>query len=510
MSNNKIAKNTLFLYFRMFAMMFTSLYTSRIVLDALGTSDYGLYNIIGGVIILFTFLNQALSSATQRYLNFYLGRMNLNQVNEVFCMSMNIYIILSFFSIFLAETIGYWFINNYLNIPTDRIPAANWVYQLTIITLIINLIRIPYNASIIAYERMDFYAYISLIEVILKLVVVYLLYISPYDKLITYALLYTIIPLIITFIYHLYCKRKFLTTRYHFSWYTEVFRKLFSFSSWSLFGSIANLTAQQGLNILINIFYGVTVNAAAGIANQVSSNIYQFISNFQIAFNPQIIKTYASKQIVEFHNLIIQTSKYSYYLLFILVLPILITTDSILSIWLTDVPIYTCIFCRLILIFLMIEALSAPLWMAVQATGNIKKYQIIISIIIILNFPISYLILKLGGNVYSIWVIRIVTNTISFIFRCWYLKKQLAFPIISYIRKTIIPIIKVTILALPIPLLVFYFTHLNTFTTLTINIITSFLSGLLCIYSIGISQSEKEQIISLIIKKINTIKKNIK
>ena len=336
-NNKRIAKNTLFLYLRMFVMMLTALFTSRIVLDVLGAADYGLNNIISGVVVLFSFLNSALLSATQRFLNFHLGRQDYKQTNVVFCMSMNTYILLSIVVVVLGETIGLWFVNTQLNIPSERMYAAQWVYQFTLIQFVINLLRVPYNASIIAYEKMNFYAYISLVEVIAKLLVVYLLYITTFDKLIFYSFLYTIVPLIVTFIYKLYCNRNFDTTKYMRIWNKVAFKEMFSFSGWSLFGSLANLAAQQGLNILINIFYGVTVNAAAGIANQVSTNVYGFISNFQTAFQPQIVKTYAAKEIERFHKLIFQTSKFSYFLVLVLVLPILFTIDGILDIWLKEV-----------------------------------------------------------------------------------------------------------------------------------------------------------------------------
>ena len=324
-NNKRIAKNTLFLYLRMFVIMLTALFTSRIVLDVLGAADYGLNNVIGGVVVLFSFLNAALLSATQRYINFYLGKQDYKQTNIVFCMSMNTYLLLSILVVILGETIGMWFVNTQLNIPQDRVYAAQWVYQFTLLQFVINLLRVPYNASIIAYERMNFYAYISLIEVIIKLLVVYLLYITSYDKLIFYSFLYTIIPLSITVIYKWYCNRNFETTKYRVIWDKVAFKEMFCFSGWSLFGSLANLAAHQGLNILINIFYGVTVNAAAGIANQISTNVYQFISNFQTAFQPQIIKTYAAKELEHFNKLIFQTSKFSYFMVLVLVLPILFT-----------------------------------------------------------------------------------------------------------------------------------------------------------------------------------------
>ena len=507
-NNKRIAKNTLFLYLRMFVIMLTALFTSRIVLDVLGAADYGLNNVIGGVVVLFSFLNAALLSATQRYINFYLGKQDYKQTNIVFCMSMNTYLLLSILVVILGETIGMWFVNTQLNIPQDRVYAAQWVYQFTLLQFVINLLRVPYNASIIAYERMNFYAYISLIEVIIKLLVVYLLYITSYDKLIFYSFLYTIIPLSITVIYKWYCNRNFETTKYRVIWDKVAFKEMFCFSGWSLFGSLANLAAHQGLNILINIFYGVTVNAAAGIANQISTNVYQFISNFQTAFQPQIIKTYAAKELEHFNKLIFQTSKFSYFMVLVLVLPIFFTIDGILDIWLKAVPEYTAIFCRLILVYFSIEAITAPLWMSVQATGKIRNYQILIASLIFLNFPIAYIVLKLGLPVYSIWIVRIMVNLVVMIARCIYMKKKLNFPLLPYIKAVIMPIVSVTLVALPIPILLYYTIHGFWQNMIIVGIIT-FALTVIDVYFVGMNTHEKLIARNMILKKIPFLKSNI-
>ena len=504
-NNKRIAKNTLFLYLRMFVMMLTALFTSRIVLDVLGAADYGLNNIIGGVVVLFSFLNSALLSATQRFLNFYLGRQDYKQTNVVFCMSMNTYLLLSIVVVVLGETIGLWFVNTQLNIPSERMYAAQWVYQFTLIQFVINLLRVPYNASIIAYERMNFYAYVSLVEVIAKLLVVYLLYITTFDKLIFYSFLYTIVPLIVAFIYKIYCNRNFETTKYKRIWDKVAFKEMFSFSGWSLFGSLANLAAQQGLNILINIFYGVTINAAAGIANQISNNVYGFISNFQTAFQPQIVKTYAAKEIDNFHRLIFQTSKFSYFMVLVLVLPILFTIDGILDIWLKEVPRYTAIFCRLILVFLSIEAITAPLWMSVQATGKIRNYQILVASLIFLNFPLAYIVLKLGMPVYSVWVIRIIVNIVVMIARCIYMQKKLNFPLLSYLKAVIAPILSVTFVAIPIPLILNYMIH-GFWQNMIIVGIATFALTILDVYFVGMNTHEKLLARNMILKKIPFLK----
>ena len=500
-NNKRIAKNTLFLYLRMFVMMVTALFTSRIVLDVLGVADYGLNNVIGGVVVLFSFLNAALLSATQRYLNFHLGRQDYKQTNVVFCMSMNTYFLLSVLVVVLGETIGLWFVNTQLNIPSERMYAAQWVYQFTLLQFIINLLRVPYNASIIAYERMNFYAYISLVEVIAKLLVVYVLYITTYDKLIFYSFLYTIIPLLIGLIYKWYCNKKIETTKYRVIWDKAAFKEMFSFSGWSLFGSLANLAAQQGLNILINIFYGVTVNAAAGIANQVSNNVYGFISNFQTAFQPQIVKTYAAKEIERFHKLIFQTSKFSYFMVIVLVMPILFTIDGILQIWLKEVPEYTAIFCRLILVYLSIEAITAPLWMSVQATGKIRNYQILMASLIFLNFPIAYIVLKIGLPVYSVWLVRIIVNIVVMIARCIYMKRKLNFPLLPYIKAVILPIVSVTLVALPVPMLLYYTIHGFWQNLIIVGIIT-FAMTMADVYFVGMNTHEKLMARNMILKKI--------
>ncbi len=491
-SNNKrIAKNTFMLYIRMFVMMLVSLYTSRIVLDALGENDYGIYNVIGGVVVLFSFLNSALLQATQRFLNFELGKKDLSGAHDVFCMSMNSYIILSVVFFFAAETIGLWFVNTQLNIPSERMYAANWVYQLSVITFIVNLIRVPYNATIIAYEKMDFFAYLSIVEVVFKLLVVYLIIICAFDKLIFFALLYTIIPFLITYSYKLYCNRKFSITRYKYYWNKDTFKKLFSFSGWSLFGSIANVLASQGLVILVNIFHGVAANAAMGIANQVSSKVTQFFTNFQMAFNPQIVKKYAGGETESMYKLIFSASKVSYYIMLVVSLPLILEMDNILNLWLVSVPQYTKEFSQLILVFMLIEALSAPLWMFVQATGRIKTYQVLMGFLIFLNFPIVYIVLSLGYPVYSVWVVRIIVDIVTCTVRCFYIQQKFNFPLSRYVSKVILPILIVSALVLPIPFYI-HCCDCSLWSRMMATAASSILISAITIYFVGLDSQEKE------------------
>lgn len=504
LDNTKIAKNTLFLYLRMGIMMITSLFTSRIVLDVLGVEDFGIYNLIGGIVVLFSFLNASLLTGIQRFLNYHLGRNESLMAQRVFSMSLNIYFILGIVILILAETIGLWFLETQLSIPDERMQAAHYVFQFVVLTFLIGMIRIPYNASIIAYERMNFYAYISMAEVILKLGVVYLLYITTFDKLIFYAFLYTLIPILITIIYYVYSKRNIEIARYTKFWDKGIFKSLFNFSGWSLFGSFANLSVQQGINFLINIFYGVSVNAAAGIANQVVGTVYQFVSNFQTAFNPQIVKTYAAEQYEQFQSLICRASKFSYFLILFIVLPLLLVMDSALSIWLVDVPEYTSIFCRLILLFFVIDAINAPLWMSVQATGNIRNYQVLMSVLILLNLPFSYSLLKLGYPVYCVWIVRIIFNIVTFIARCWYMRAKMSFPLRRFINGVMYPIIIVTLVAVPMPILTYY-TISGTYINLSITVLVSFISVAIATYSLGLTQNEREFAKSALRNKFNSL-----
>ena len=397
-NTRRIAKNTVMLYIRMLLIMAVTLYTSRVVLNVLGVEDFGIYNVVGGIVVMFSFLNGAMATSTQRFLSFSLGKNDQEQVARVFSMSMTTHISIALIVLLLAETFGLWIFYRYLNIPPERMGAAQWVYQLSVLTFCISIIRVPYNAGIIAYERMSFYAYISIVEVCLKLGMVILLQYLGSDKLILYALLMALTTGIVTFIYKLYCCKTFSVCRYHYFWDKHLYKELISFSGWSLFGSAANVGVQQGINILLNVFFGVVTNAALGIANQVSSAVSQLVGNFQTAFNPALVKSYASGDYSYFVRLIFQTSRFSYFLLFIIALPLYLCMPFVLKVWLDIVPEYTVVFCRWMLVFVLIDAVSAPLWISVQAIGKIRSYQLLMSALIFLNIPLSWLLLRLGKD----------------------------------------------------------------------------------------------------------------
>ena len=495
-NNKRIAKNTLLLYIRMFLMMGITLYTSRVVLQMLGVDDFGIYNVVGGIIVLFSFINNAMVASTQRFLNFELGRGNVEEAQKVFAASLNIYLVIVMIFMLLAETVGLWFLNRYINIPPERTVAANWVYQASLVAAALNFVRMPYNAAIIAYERMSFYAYTSIIEAALKLGIVFLLYAFA-DKLIAYAWLVSVVALLILLMYVFFCRRVFAICRHHtFAYDKRRYTALVSFSGWSLFGSVANMGASQGVNILLNIFFGVFVNAAMGIANQVSGAISLFVGNFQTAFNPQIVKSYASGEMERFINLILKASKYSYYLLFLIALPCFICCNEILQLWLGEVPLHAVSFCRLLIIFSLIDAIQGPLWMSAQATGKIKHYQLLMSCLILLNLPVTYVVLKLFPIAELGLIIRVSINIITAVVRVVYLKLLFPFPVIRYVKETVGTCIVVSVMSVLFPWLIYQNTDGLSLLCLTIS--ASLVCTLVFIYIIGLSCSERQIVLNII------------
>lgn len=499
-NNKRIVRNTALLYFRMFLSMAVTLYTSRVVLNTLGFVDFGIYNVVGGIVVLFSFLNNSMMTATQRFLNFELGRNDIDEVNRIFSMSMTVHICIAIFVIIFAETIGLWFLNSQLNIPAERMTAANWVYQFTILTFCAQIIRVPYNASIVAYENMSFYAYISITEVILKLLIVFSLVWFGFDKLILYAVLTFGVTLLVNLHYKLYCNKAFTTCDYKYFSDALLYKKLISFSGWSMFGGVANVGASEGVNILLNIFFGVAVNAAMGIANQVSAALYGFVSNFQIAFNPQLVKSYATNDKSYFMKLIFQSSKLSYFLMLFISLPVIINADFILQVWLGIVPVYTASFCRLIIVFLLIDAISAPLWMSVQATGEIKNYQILMGVMIASNLPLAYCVLKFGFAPDSVLLVRVLINLATFLARIVYLRKKIDLPARLYFRDVVAVALLVTVFTLPLPLIVNY--YLTAWHGLIISTIVALFSTGLVIYIIGLKPNERVFLKATLLNKI--------
>lgn len=453
-NNKRIAKNTIFLYFRMLFLLGVGLFTSRVVLSSLGAQDYGIYNVVGGFISMFTIFNAGLTSATQRFITFDLGKGNLKELRDTFSTCVIIYMMIGLVILVVAEVGGVWFLENKLTIPTDRLYAARWVFQLSLITLIIGLVSTPYNALIVSHERMGAFAWISIYEALAKLAVAYQIYVTSYDKLIVYAVMLCIVQLSVRIIYNVYCNRYFKESKVIFNFNWAKIKKIYSFTGWAMFGGLANIGFTQGLNVLLNMFFNPVVNAARGVAVQVQNIINGFVLNFQTALNPQIIKSYAKGDTSYMFKLIFASSKFSFLLLFVMSLPVMLEAETLLGLWLKEVPKYTPLFFRLIIITTMIDGISNPFMRAVDATGNIKKYQIIVGGILLMIVPASYVVLKLGGAPYSVFIVHICMSFLAFLMRLYLVRKLINYSIMMYWKNVLSRLIVVVIISVVFSLFV--------------------------------------------------------
>lgn len=450
-NNKRIAKNTIILYIRMFVFMAIGFYTSRVILNTLGVEDYGIYNVVGGIVSMFTFINGGLASATSRNITFELGRGNAKKLRNVFGTSLTIHGIVSIIIIIVSETIGLWLFYNKMQIPLARLDAAMCVYQLSILTAILSIIMVPYNAAVIAHEKISAFAWMTLLDAILKLVIVFLLVAISYDKLMIYALLFFFVSIIDQVIYILYCLRHFPESRIGFIWDKLLLKNMSSFAGWSLFGNLAGVAYTQGVNILLNIFFGPVVNAARGIAIQVQSIVQQFIRNFQLALNPQITKTYAANELSEMHKLMFRSARFSFLLMYFISLPVLLETNFLLVIWLKIVPENTVLFFRIIMCTSLIYATANPLIIANQATGVVKKYQMVCGSILLAILPLSYIALKMGAPAYSVFIIHFIIEIVTQCARMYMLRNLIDLPVSSYIKQIYLPLAGVIITSIILP-----------------------------------------------------------
>lgn len=454
-SNNKrIAKNTIMLYMRMFIMMAVGLFTSRIILDALGASDYGIYNVVGGLVTMFSVLTGAMSVATSRFLTFALGVGDKEQLRKTFVTSVNIHLLIALAMIVIAEIVGIWFLNNKLNIPADRMGAANIVLQFSIATFVINLINVPYSSSIISHEKMGIYAYFSLYDVFVKLAIVYVLYVASSDRLVIYAFLLCLANLTTQIIYWIYCKRKFEECRYSFCLDKELLKKMFGFIGWAFWGNAAVVAKDQGMTLLLNIFCGTIVNAAQGVANQVNATVTRFVSNFMTAVNPQITKQYASGDYESMNRLIIRSTKFSAFLMLLLIIPIIVNIDDLLGIWLVEVPVHTSSFVSLILFYSFVDCFTSGLITGILANGKIKKYEIALTITYAANILFAYLALKNGMLPEVLYVLLIVFKLIVLAVQLCLGKDMFALPLGTYLRsmlKYVFPVLVLGIFLIYVP-----------------------------------------------------------
>lgn len=482
-------------------MMGVSLYTSRVVIQVLGIDDFGIYNIVGGVIVLFSFVSTSLKNSTQRFLSYQLGRHDDVELNRVMNVSLMCHILFIIFFLILALTIGYWFVISKLKIPESREDAAIIVYLISIVTFIFHILQTPYQAAIISHERISFYAMISILDVVLKLTILFVLKVSGGDKLIVYSILLLCVSIISTFVSAFYCYKELHYQKPKIVRDKALFKQFFWYSGWSMYGGCAYVGAQQGGNILVNLFNGVAANGAFGIANQVTNALYGFVSNFQVAFNPQIVKSYSAGQTKEMLSLIDRASYFSYYIFLIIAFPILSQIEYVLSVWLGAVPDYSPLFCRLLLVYFLVDSIEAPLWMLIGATGKMKIYMLWTGTLTLLNIPISWMLLSFGWSIYWVFIIRVLLNVIMAIIRPIHLGILVpSFSIIGYFKKAIVRPAVITFL-----LLAFLIISAKLFSNIhpLLVIMMIFIITILTIWVIGMRKEDRTVIMNMIKNKLN-------
>lgn len=491
-NNKRIAKNTLLLYVRMLFMLAVSLYTSRVILNTLGVVDFGINNVVGGVITMLGFLTGSLGAASSRYITYDLGKGDINIMKKTFGNILSIHFILAAIVLIVGETLGLWFMSTQLQIPPERETAAMWVYQFSIFSSMLAVISVPYNATIIAHEKMSTFAYISIIDAILKLLIVYLLVIIPYDKLIVYAILFFCIQVFDRIVYGIYCSRHFKETRTSPQYNGKLFKEIFAFAGWTMNGNLAVIGYTQGLNLLLNMFFGPAVNAARGIAVQVQNVCRQFCTNFQMALNPQLTKSYAQGNLNEMHRLLIKSSKFSFYILFFIVLPLMYEAEFVLKLWLGLVPEHTATFLRLILIVSLLYTLSNPIIVSVHATGKLKIFQIIEGTMLLLIVPIAYILLKLFHvRPESVFIVHIIIELFTQYARLRIVLPMIRMDMATYCKQVIIPIITIAIVSPIIPYMLFSNMD-NTWSRFLIVSVISVLCTSITIYIGGCTSSERK------------------
>ena len=500
-NNKRIMKNTLALYVRMILMMAVSLFTSRVILDTLGVEDYGTYNVVGGIIAMFSAFSGMFSGAISRFLTYELGKSGSSRLNEVFSTSVTIQLGIATVFIIVGEILGLYFLNYQLVIPEDRMVAANWVLQCSIVTFSINLISVPYNAAIIAHEKMSAFAYISIFEVTMKLLIAYTLYISPIDKLISYAILLMLLSVTVRLVYGSYCNRHFSECHYRFKYDKALLKEMSGFAGWNFIGSGAYILNTQGLNVLINMFFGVTLNAARGIANQVDGAIMQLVNNFMTAVKPQITKSIAAGDYSYMESLVCRGSKFGYFLMLLFFVPIYVEAPQILSLWLKTVPDYTVAFVRLAMIASMIDLLGTTISTTVIATGKVKEYYIVIGLFGLLVFPVTYLCFKLGCTPESCYYSFIGVYDFLLYLKLRHANKLVGFPIMKYFKEVLLKIIPITAFSLILTLFVSTLWE-ETVLRLVYVAIISFLINGIGIYFYGLKKTERKFLKNLVLQKI--------
>lgn len=490
-SNSKrIAKNTLFLYIRMAVLMIVTLFTSRIVLDKLGVEDFGIYNVVGGVAAVFTFFSSSLANATQRFLNIELGKGNIEGARNIFSQHLAIYLFLVIGMVVLAETVGLWLVHHKLVIAPERMSAALWTYQFAVLALCVSFIGIVFNSAIIAHEDMRIYSYVGIADAFLRLTIAYAISVVEFDRLVTYSILLLLVALCVQGSYAIYALRRYKECQLCFSYDKDGMWSTFNFISWNVVGTVIFLLKDQGVNILLNLFFGPVVNAARAVSFQVSAAISNFSNNFYMSVQPQIVKSYAAGERAYLNTLFLNSTKYSLFLMWLFCLPVMLEIVVILNLWLKEVPQGTEIFTRWVLADALLSTMTAPAWTVVLAVGRLKKYTLLCNGCLLLIFPLSYLFLSLGYGPVSVFVITFVVRILQVISSILFANTYIHFGISAYFKRVIYPVICVYLLSGSVSLLVWKQVG-NGFLALFAVCVVTFLSTVVAVYYIGLDKSER-------------------
>lgn len=503
--NKRLAKNTLYLYFRMFITLIVGLYTSRVVLNTLGVTDYGIYNVIGGIVAIFATLNSAMASTSSRYITFYLGKDNNKQLNEIFSSVALVHFAIAIIVVIACETIGLWFFYKYMQIPADRVDVAFWLLQLSFASSFLLMINIPYTGLIIGHENMDVYAYLSIFDVIMKLLIAFLIQVSPVDRLLFYGILIFVVQIIDFWVYRLYSIRKYKESHIIFFLNKTLLKELSSYFGWSIIGNLAVVCNTQGINLLLNMFFGPTINAARGVAVQVQGIINNFVGNFQTALNPQIIKTYAGDEMHRMHYLMFASSKYGFLLLFLISFPIIIEAQQILHLWLGLVPEHTVNFLRIIILSCMVNSLANSSTVASGATGKIRIYSIVVGGIVLLPIIFAYFALKVVGNPELVFVIVLFFEILALFARLLMMKRMISMSFNDYGRNVFLPIFKVLMTSMWLPFLLYKIMD-NSIYSMIVVCFVCLANVILAIYFVGLTKNEQTLCIKVLRSKMPFIK----
>ena len=480
----------MFLYLRMIFIMVVTLYTSRVVLNVLGEVDFGIHNVVAGVVAMFGFLNSSMSATTQRFISFSLGKGDDKNLSKIFSTCVLTHAIIALLVFALIESVGLWYFYHELNAPADRMDAAFWVFQCAAFSTIITVMSIPFNADIIAHEKMSAFAYITIVEVSLKLLIVFLLGICSIDKLAMYGILLLVVQVGIFMVYMLYCLRHFKESRFKFVFEKTMFKEVSAFAGWNLWGHLAAILFSQGLNLLLNSFFGPVVNAARGLANQVDNAVRLFSTNFQMAMNPQITKTYAAGDLQAMHTLVYRSSRFTYLLLLVLSLPLMIETEPILQLWLGTVPAWTASFVRIMLGVVILDAVANPLMISAAATGKVKVYQSVVGGIQLTIVPIAYVVLKMGGNPNSAFIVHLCVCAVAFVVRFIIIRRLIHLSVINYLTDVFLKCLLVTAISVILPVAL-YILMPASIINMGIVVIVSMISVITVSYYVGLSSNER-------------------